>query len=825
MTVTKWNSHDGQSSSPWSALKAKETQVCQHKQSTKIGWKKQKNPSYNMHCLFKKERIAADSVIFVENQEYEQVWLKQENTLHIYGFPVIELQTTLPSYDYSVTCVKPICLLVQELDRCIQLPLIVVGWSDGSCSIYHGKTGTCQETLQPVNSFSGSMVIAIGCDDVCKQQLKLATKEREQQTYHLLIGYEGGHYALWSLYCKANSHLEYSLQGHLKKKWTDETFAPVFDIQYDISQECWIAIGRKGILMWNGEGINPLVVTLSESVRKLIITSDVCFKKTEHWKSFLFIITKEGRILFFKSLACGESRILLEPLEYSSFVSGIDFSSVECLYYLCCGHFVYGSKDGYLYLIRMQELENGKMIMACLVKLAIHWREFDIIHCKKDRNTFTIFTFCAADAAIACVSVSIRHLERCCLYKEPTSNNRLSLEQGLEISSLDVPCTSFILNEHQRTASGELGNDDDNNDNRRVRESHTEYYLQMKEMEERFRLLQLEYEQERKIHERLRNELLERALQAESLVEKLRTKGKEWQYFKERQAMGSLKEYCSVSPKEESKIASLEQQLAEAVKSKNILLAQTEEDMKYLESRVEALDVAFINSQQTLESFIGQTIEMNERIAEVLDGLTDDAFEQLGGFEDEFREWMSFVLNAMIRQKKRTEELKEEIHTLRNMFRVMSLPSNALNGEEQVVDKMEEMKESSSPRIHFSIRQIRTSFEHRISELEEQLKQKHKECYQQSDMQLKSFVKELEQQLEQAEQRIHSLEEEREHIAIAHDRLLEDNAALETENERLQLQLRRAVEAASYYSGREVASALEPTTPKEDENASGSSKG
>ncbi|KAK4522464.1 hypothetical protein GAYE_HTGSCF31FUTG100G0352IC, partial [Galdieria yellowstonensis] len=39
-------------------------------------------------------------------------------------------------------------------------------------------------------------------------------------------------------------------------------------------------------------------------------------------------------------------------------------------------------------------------------------------------------------------------------------------------------------------------------------------------------------------------------------------------------------------------------------------------------------------------------------------------------------------------------------------------------------------------------------------------------------------------------------EEEKEQIAIAHDRLLEDNAALETENERLQLQLRRAVEAA-----------------------------
>lgn len=209
-----------------------------------------------------------------------------------------------------------------------------------------------------------------------------------------------------------------------------------------------------------------------------------------------------------------------------------------------------------------------------------------------------------------------------------------------------------------------------------------------------------------------------------------------------------------------------------------------------------------------------------------MDSLTDDAFDQLGGFEEVFRQWMTSVRERLYRQRKRKEEVKEQVHILQNMFRVIDHSATNMSRYETTIQEESSPNKDAAdatPRSRLLLQQVKFSLQHRIMQLEEQLRQLTDEQNKATDTKTISFVKELEAQLERAEERIHQLEQEKEQIAIAHDRLLEDNAALETENERLQLQLRRAVEAASYYSGRDTVSPVEPTTPRED-RASTSSK-
>ncbi|GJQ09142.1 hypothetical protein GpartN1_g6650.t1 [Galdieria partita] len=825
------------------------------------GWRRRVHSSHNV------ERISAQSLKivpqrvlcfekhFVDSEDGSNVliWLFTEGNIQLYDLESFDCRCTIPLPDTQISYVKA---FYSSSGHSLQVPLqirgvMAVGLKNGDCILYDGYSGTYLQTLSPLGRFSTNVCVSVlGCSSP-SFYCDLILRDQELADF-LLVGYKDNFFAQWQLDWKAQAPCS---SETLCKEWPVSVDSCLKEVHYLMYLRLWVVLLDSDILFMDGQGSVIYRFNTNCSVSQLLLMDSVFLKERKERTILVLTISEEGVIQYYELNYLTIASLHLEPLD-SSILSFKDCSNICCFSRMCCNYFILGSSDGSLSLFQWNQTSLGHIMPVCLHKKIIHSAKFDVISCKPDKDGFIIRTYCPVDNQLDTVSIVVKHKPECCrllaantvYYKNDSSKPEetfcsLSYEQDVENEGShyrsDVAFSSNmerapeLSNISEATKQMPLFNHDHNEENAVCASNKKLMSYRTTETEQRLQLLQTEYEYEKKIHQRLREELLNRTLEAEEQVERLEAKLKEMQRMKRYQNDG-LREESSfpqlTTPNkdfENERLASLEKQLQEALDSKQLLMAQAKEDINYLQNRVEALDAVLLTSQQDLEDFISTTVEMNERIAEALDGLTDEAFDQLGGFEEVFRHWMTTVRERLYRQRKRKEEIKEEIHTLQSMFRVIDHSSTNMTLHEKTIHEENSPNmdvADTTPRSRLLLHQVKVALQHRIMQLEEQLKHLTDHQSKESDTRTVSTLKELQLQLQQAEQRIHQLEEEKEQIAIAHDRLLEDNAALETENERLQLQLRRAVEAASYYSGRDtVSSPLEPTTPRE-EHASTSSK-
>ncbi|GJD09208.1 hypothetical protein Gasu2_34720 [Galdieria sulphuraria] len=761
---------------------------------------------HNQHDV---ERISVNSLKIVpqrvfcfekftrEFQEGEDssLWLFTERNIQLYGLDGSDCRYSIPLPDSDISYVKTFYFSSGS----IQVPLrirgiMAIGLKNGDCVLYDGYTGTCLQTLSPPTKLSnkvGVSVLGYSGPSICPD---LNLRDQEQADF-LLIGFKNNSFAEWQLDWKIQTPCSSEI---LYKEWSISYNSCSKDAHYLSYLRLWIILIDRDILFMDEQGSVIYCFSMKYDVSKLLVMDPVFLSEQKDRKILILTISEEGFLQYSELHYLATESLRLEPLD-SSFLSFKDCMKICCFSQLCCNYFILGSSDGSLSLFQWNQTSLGSIMPVCLHKKVIHSEKFDFISCKRENDGFIIRTYCPVDNQLITASIVVKHKPECrCLltltnpgchrsdssnceekfyipsYKQDVENEESYHRSAIAFSSKmeRLPELSNITEEMKQLP---LLSHDQNENNVVYPSSNKQMSCCLTEAEQRLQLLQTEYEYEKKIHQRLRDELLNRALEAEEQVERLEAKLKEMQRMKRHQNEG-LKEENFLSQSvtsnqdlDRERLALLEKQLQEALDSKQLLMVQAKEDINYLQNRVEALDAVLLSTQRDSEDFISTTVEMNERIAEALDGLTDEAFDQLGGFEEVFRQWMTTVREKLHRQRKRTEEIKEEIHTLQNMFRVIDHSATNLTQYEKT------MQEENSPTTDVADATPRSRL------------------------------------------LLHQ-------IAMAHDRLLEDNAALETENERLQLQLRRAVEAASYYSGRDtVSSPLEPTTPRED-HASTSSK-
>jgi len=781
----------------------------------------------------------------LSNSEDAVLWLFTERNIQLYGLDNSECLCTIALSSDDISCVKPFYYSNRAASVNMK-GIMAIGLNSGDCVVYDGFTGTFLQTLSPPPTLNVHVAVsALGTTSVTSYVG--GTVRENDLTELLLVGYANGCFSQWRLDWKADFQCS---RETLYKEWYISADSCLKGAEYLSYLQLWVVLADRALLFFDCQGNMRYEFSTDYSISQLLLMDSVFPKNDAKRKIMLLILTEQGNLRYYE-LQDLLGSLRLEPLN-STLLSAKDCANVCSFYQICCDYFLLASDDGYLSLFQWKESSLGHTVPVCLYKKIIHSAKFYFISCKRKGEDFIVRTYCPVDNQFATSCIVVKHKLECHEISAPlgcyesrissstssiyrheekldTPSDRRDVEESLRQLTVAVSTTPEFSNISEENRQLPLAGHHINEDDNSVDTPSKSALLRLRETEQRLELLQIEYEQEKKIHQKLRKELLHRALEAEAQVERLDAKLKEIQLKQSQQE--NWKEEAtspSVARNQEAyneKIASLEKQLEEALESKQLLMAQAKEDIDYLQNRVEALDAVLLSSQQELEDFISATVEMNERIAEALDGLTDEAFEQLGGFEEVFRDWMTTVREKLNRQRKRGEEVKEELHTLQNMFRVIDHAATNKNKYEmwlQGDNSPNADAADATPRSRLLLHQVKVALQHRIMQLEEQLKLLRDKQSKESDTKTISIVKELQVHLEQAEQRIHQLEEEKEQIAIAHDRLLEDNAALETENERLQLQLRRAVEAASYYSGRDTVSPVEPTTPREDHTSNSS---
>lgn len=582
-------------------------------------------------CCFDKP-VAAESL---HNNKDVLLWLFTQNNVQLYDLENSECQRIIQLPYSDISFVKPFYSSCKNIQAPLQIRgIMAIGLKNGDCILYDGYTGTYLQTLSPPATVSNNLSVStISCS--CPIVYSDCYLKEPTPVDWLLIGYGDSQFAQWQLDWKTDVPCS-NVAAY--KEWTISNTSHLKDAYYLSHLQLWIVLSNRAAFVMDPQGsVIYHYSTEWESFQLLIMECIFLLEQMER-KILMLIISEEGMLQYCKMEYLSGS-IRLEPLE-TSFLSFNDCTNICSCCHLCCNYFLLGSYDGGLSLFQWNQNSLGYIIPVCLYKKVVHSDKFHFVSCKREKENFTIRTYCPEENQLVTLSLVVKHKPECHSFITNDVQNTSSVikreekshvspsEQNMERRDIHYGNTVALSNSKERTSemstvSNEIGQTPfmayRSNETTGLDVPYNSKSM-LSETEQRLQLLQIEYEQERKIHQKLREELLNRALEAEEQVERLEAKLKQVQRMKRHPRESSKEDECS-SPSigtqdsdGKDKIALLEKQLREVSEAKQLLMTQAKEDIDYLQNRVEALDTVLLSSQQDLEDFISMTVEMNEYV-------------------------------------------------------------------------------------------------------------------------------------------------------------------------------------------------------------------